>query len=636
MLVKVNKTSARKLKRIAILAALFLCLVFTLNLSGHANIPDDQKAVLTVQGQGVSPHSQISLSTGPAQTIVTKADGAGNFLFSNLKYASFSDLKFSLNIPPYEKGLSKNYPANRLEFMYDARESLALIRGNIGKSGTISFNLGGSNQSDLQVAGEEGFVQLQARTSTSLASGQSSLTASIVNVAEICCPSLIVPATPILLTISSRPVPQMPITSPPLNAPVKNIVPLTPQNGQKKQTKPIPYTNTPQSKDPPVENIEKPKKKVPYIIQGRVDADTFLINDHLISAVNFPSSDYDATYVGGLKKIADEARKAVMLNILAIGSYIDARNLMDTLRALQVSTSQTLVNYAPSNSVCTFGTLSRSLARTDALSKANHLAFSKIMMDRDIQKENTLYSNAGIGIFSALEDFKKKYCNKKTNGGFLDGYCQSAAATPDILYDRDVDFTRVFDVPLTLDADFTDSAAATGDKESIIALFDNLSKVQPMMSSDGNSWNPRDNSITTQDFRALAAIRTVTANSFGALVSEKVKSTSQSTQYMKDIIKKLGLNDANATKLIGANPSYFAQMEVMTKKLFQDPSFYANLYDGEANVDRQRVAMKAIELQQDRDFLESLRRREMLLSVYLNEKLRISANRADQDGYIRK
>jgi hypothetical protein len=257
------------------------------------------------------------------------------------------------------------------------------------------------------------------------------------------------------------------------------------------------------------------------------------------------------------------------------------------------------------------------------------------MMDRDIQKAHTIYSNAGLGIFSANDNFKKKYCDIKTNGGFLEGYCNSAAATPDLIYNRDVDFTRVFDVPLTLDADFTDKAM-TNDKESIIALFDNLSKVQPMMSDDGNAWNPRDNSITTQDFRALTALRTVTSNSFAALVSEKVKSTSQSTNYMKDIVKKLGLDDANAAKLIGANPSYFAQMEVMTKKIFQDPSFYASLYDSEANVDRQRVAMKAIELQQDRDFLESLRRREMLLSVLLNEKLRTTANRSDQDGVIRK
>lgn len=633
MLKKRNQIYSRRIKNLAVLAIVSLCTGFFPNISsGNANIPDNQKAVLTVQGQGVSPNSKISLSTGPSQTIVTKADRSGNFLFSNLKYASFTDLKFSLDIPPYEKGLSQTYPATHLEFMYDARESIASMKGNIGKSGTLAFNLMGSNESEFQVAGNEGFVQLQARTTTSMASGRSGLTASIVNVAEMCCPRLIVPASPILLTISSQPVPNIPSQN---QSPVKNVAPIAPKIAPHQTTKPIPFIKKPKQKTPPAENIEKPKKKVPYIIQGRLDAETIVIHDDITSAVSFSAADYDKTYVGGLKKMADETRNSILLSTAAIGSFIDARNLMDTLRALQVSSAKTLVNYTPSNSVCTFGTLSRSLAKTDALSKANHIIFSKILMDRDIQKAHTIYSNAGTGIFSANDNFKKKYCNIKTNGGFLEGYCDSAVATPDLMHDRDVNFTRVFDVPFTLDADFTDNAM-TNDKESIIALFDNLSKVQPMMSDDGDAWNPRDNSITTQDFRALAALRTVTSNTFAALVSEKVKSTSQSTQYMKDIVKKLGLDDANATKLIGANPSYFAQMEVLTKKLFQDPSFYASLYDGEANVDRQRVAMKAIELQQERDFLESLRRREMLLSVLLNEKLRTTANRADQDGVIRK
>lgn len=621
----------------AVLGILSLCIGFIISTaSGNILIPDDQKAILTVQGQGVSPNSQISLSTGPTQTIVTKADNSGNFLFSNLKYASFSDLKFSLEIPPYNKGLSKNYPANRLEFKYDGIESIAIMKGQIGKSGTLAFNLAGANNSSFQVAGDEGFVWLQARTKRSLASGQSSLTASIVNVAEMCCPRLIVPAAPILLTISSQPLPVAPLPQKNIRNSTGYTKPIVPKPKDPTMGKPVPYITGPKNETPSeIPNTEeKPKKNIPFIIHGRIELESFTLSDDTSSTISFPESAYDSTYVGGLKKLADEMRNGALWNIPIIGSYLDGQNLMDTLRSIQVSTAQTLKNYTPSNSVCTFGTLTRSLARTEAVTKANHMAFSKIMMDRDIQKDNTIYSIAGNGIFSMLENFKKKYCNEKTNGGFLEGYCLSAGATADLLYDRDVDFTRVFDIPLTLDADFTDGTM-TNDKQSVIALFENLSKVQPMMSSDGNDWNPRDHSGTMQEFRTLTAMRTVSANSFAALVSEKVRAPSASTKYMKDIMLKLGLSPDDATKLLGANPSYFAQMEVMTKKLFQDPSFYASLYDSEANIDRQRVAMKAIELQQERDFLESLRRREILLSVLLNAKLKTPANRADQSGYIR-
>jgi hypothetical protein len=262
------------------------------------------------------------------------------------------------------------------------------------------------------------------------------------------------------------------------------------------------------------------------------------------------------------------------------------------------------------------------------------MAFSKIMMDRNNQKASTVYAKANTGAYSMVEDFKTKYCNKKTNGGFLDGYCKNAGSTPDTLFDRDVDFTRVFDVPLTLDADFT-SDAVTDEKQSVIALFGNLSRSNQVMGSSEKDWNPQDDSIMTQDIRSLWSMRNISNNSFAALVSEKAKTTSAASTHMNSILVKLGLSSADATKLLGANPSYFAQMEVMTKKLFQDPNFYASLYDGEANVDRQRVAMKAVELQQERDFLESLRRREMLLSVLLNSKLEKAANEADSSGYIR-
>ena len=134
----------------------------------------------------------------------------------------------------------------------------------------------------------------------------------------------------------------------------------------------------------------------------------------------------------------------------------------------------------------------------------------------------------------------------------------------------------------------------------------------------------------------INAARSVSSNSFGALVAEKAKAGSASATNMQAVLMQLGLSSADAKALIGTNPSYFAQMEVMTKKLFQNPSFYANLYESEANIDRQRVAMKAVELQQDRDLLESLRRREMLLSVFLNMKLKDAARDATESGILVK
>jgi hypothetical protein len=83
---------------------------------------------------------------------------------------------------------------------------------------------------------------------------------------------------------------------------------------------------------------------------------------------------------------------------------------------------------------------------------------------------------------------------------------------------------------------------------------------------------------------------------------------------------------------MGENPSYYAQLEILAKKIYQDTDFYANLYDKPANVSRKLVSMKAIELMLDRAIYESQLRREMAVSVTLSSKLRSSFREAKGEG----
>jgi hypothetical protein len=68
-------------------------------------------------------------------------------------------------------------------------------------------------------------------------------------------------------------------------------------------------------------------------------------------------------------------------------------------------------------------------------------------------------------------------------------------------------------------------------------------------------------------------------------------------------------------------PSYYAQMEVLTKKIYQNPDFYTNLYDKPANVERKEVAMQAIGLMQKFDLFKSYLRTEASLSVLLETSI---------------
>ena len=81
---------------------------------------------------------------------------------------------------------------------------------------------------------------------------------------------------------------------------------------------------------------------------------------------------------------------------------------------------------------------------------------------------------------------------------------------------------------------------------------------------------------------------------------------------------------------IGERPSYYAQLELLAKKIYQNPDFYANLYDKPANVARKGVALKAIELMLDRAIYESQLRREMATSVLLATKLRYEVDEVSE------
>jgi hypothetical protein len=102
----------------------------------------------------------------------------------------------------------------------------------------------------------------------------------------------------------------------------------------------------------------------------------------------------------------------------------------------------------------------------------------------------------------------------------------------------------------------------------------------------------------------------------------KARGTGTAAPQLRTIMENLGLTGTDYEALIGANPSYFAQMDLITQAAFQDPSFFIGLYESPVNVARQGVAMQALRLITDQDKLEHALRREMVLSMFLEMKLR--------------
>ncbi len=342
-------------------------------------------------------------------------------------------------------------------------------------------------------------------------------------------------------------------------------------------------------------------------------------------------------FLPALMKMTEQLSAVGMQQIFTVGTFFDAKNQLDTQRTLQELQAEAHKDYQPSDDFCWFGTNVRSLAHSESLSRFNALALSQRAMARHLGRSGVAATNADTDKGARWRQFVGKYCDPKDNqwvkdvpGTGLEGACGKTGGSDPEKRNIDVDFTRLIEEPHTLSVNFTDGEIKEGSQEEdIIALANNLYGHNVIKRLTGAYLDDQDNQKKYMALRAVAAKRSVAENSFNAIVGLKSSGSSgpdsqpdtQTWKYLGAILKELGMDDKEITKVMGKNPSYYAQLEILAQKIYQSPDFYANLYDKPANVERKSAALKAIDLMVDRAIFESQLRQEMLMSVMLSGKI---------------
>ena len=348
-----------------------------------------------------------------------------------------------------------------------------------------------------------------------------------------------------------------------------------------------------------------------------------------------------------LMLMSEQLTAVAMKQVEIIGGFMDAKHQMETQQVLQTLRADAHKDYQPSTGMCEFGSSVKSLAASERLGEINALVLSQRSQDRALGNANTVGAGGVDGdTRSRLDQFRKTYCNPKDNNNGLGWMCDhdqdamgagSQGASDHLRMNKDIDYLRTVAMPWTLDVNFTETTGAdpTRDEEDVLALATNLYGEEVIRNPSAASLQDRANEdITTMqknymDARALLAKRSVAENSYNAIVGMKSAGTAGSRDYLQALLAELGVDDAatdvsvngsNKTQLdalLGDNPSYYAQMEVLTKKIYQNPDFYTNLYDKPANIERKGVALQAIGLMQKFDLFKSYLRNEATLSVLL-------------------
>ncbi|MCC7305009.1 MAG: hypothetical protein IT558_01985 [Alphaproteobacteria bacterium] len=367
-------------------------------------------------------------------------------------------------------------------------------------------------------------------------------------------------------------------------------------------------------------------------------------------------------YVTALLLMSQQLTAVAMHQMTMFGALVDAKQQLEHQRLMQQLAARAHKDYHPSDMMCQFGSFIKSVPHTEEKAALNKRAMNNIMMQAYTGLEHTSTSEGyAIDIEARIRNFRRIYCDPDQNNNGLDFMCehdqdrdlqnstrgaaypQGIGGTDKNRMNRDIDYTRMLDNPLTLDIDFATTqknprtgkvpaTTLTNDETDIIALGRNMYGARAL---ETTPWKELGLDFPKYlNARWLWATQNVAHNSFVNIVSMKsdgytgLKDDSgnyvieqSGWNYMKSMMRGFGISDAEIHKILGDYPSYYAQMEVLTKKMYENPDFYMNLYDKPANVQRIKVSMEAIRVMQGRDMFESALRKEMLASLLLEQEI---------------
>ncbi|MDB5492521.1 MAG: hypothetical protein JWO78_2370 [Micavibrio sp.] len=329
-----------------------------------------------------------------------------------------------------------------------------------------------------------------------------------------------------------------------------------------------------------------------------------------------------------LQMLTEQVTSVAIQQMEVIGAFLDAKHQLETQRLFQQMAADAYKDYTPSEGLCTIASMSRSLGGSERNYEMASAVLSARSLSRQLLKSNSSASEGGVSDReSRFVQFQKRYCDRDDNTAGLAAVCQHDAAVPLDILNKDISFFRTVGRPVNIDINFASTTGnASSDQNDVFALQSNLyahnlpETLQKGVMSQGSEQKKDTGEQKYMDMRSIIAQRSVAENSFNEIAALKAQgqtSVAMTATYMRAALQEMGISAADATRLLGENPSYYAQMEVLTRRMFQRPEFFVDLYDKPANVERKSVALQAISVMQRRDIFKSQLRIESMISLLL-------------------
>ncbi len=358
--------------------------------------------------------------------------------------------------------------------------------------------------------------------------------------------------------------------------------------------------------------------------------------DDTIEAINEEFSDhqewimrdvFETRLLPALMLFAEQMTSTAMYQVFMIGAMLDAKHQLETQRVFQTMMAQAHKDYQPSETMCTFGTVVRSLAASQANSDLTAAAISARSIQREQLSGDGLSSNGRTSDFTSriAQFISVPYCNPADNGNGLSALCPDG---PGERANNDINYTRTVDAPMTLQMGFRGNGrnAPTPNAEDVMALDAYLfaSEVHPSLPMEFFTESNGDlkplGPVRYMDLRAVVAKRSVARAPFVYAVSVKTEGAPEVQPFLRAVLAEKGLPEQEITRILGENASEDAQMEILTKTL-HEMNFWADLYDTPANVARINAMILAITFKQRYDMYRISLRTEAVLATMLDTAL---------------
>ncbi len=388
----------------------------------------------------------------------------------------------------------------------------------------------------------------------------------------------------------------------------------------------------------------------PFVWQEAEDDFNEKINDEFLRLERFIVHEmWEDSILPAMMLAAEQFTAVAIQQVMAIGTLFDAKQQLETQQLLQVMQARVHKDYVPSVAICNYGTMIKSLAATERKNEIQSVILAQRSQDRQLGHAGSsgTYGN-DIDIDNRLRQFSAKYCSEKDRNSTLSAACTALAwgglsVAQRRQLDRDIDYFTVIDSPWTIKMDLTNTVfTAAGppaidniEEEDVLSLNSNLfgHGIFPRPPARLLANSQANDTLTEMqeaymELRSIVAKRNVAENSYHAIAAMKAEGSTavdaggnvvpmNARVFLEPVLTELGVPAAEVLALIGENPSYYAQMELLTKKVYQNPDFFTNLYDTPANVDRKLVTLQAIKLMQKFDLFKSFLRNEASFSVLL-------------------